>query len=108
MTENEIVPDEQTNPNSTFYDALVKRQKAQERVLAKEDLPEPRLMSHAHVTARSGMIQLTFWVMDPITRNRSFVRVAVPYDHFLLCARGIVDAHDERISISLHEQSMEE
>lgn len=87
------VDGEPTNPN--HYDMLVKRQKAMERHLQTEILPEPKLMTHCHVAVRAGMIIQTMWFADPITKTKHITRTATPYNHYLLVARGIVDAHDD-------------
>lgn len=105
LDEDVFADPEPTNP--TYYDALVKRNKIMERgVLARhaEDVSDADIYvyTHAHVTVRSGLVHMTFWNTDPITKNKVFGRIAINYDHFLLAARGLVDGHDERKSLDLH------
>lgn len=98
------MPDEEMEPtNPTFYHALLERNRFQAARLREEEfLPEARLFTHAHVSVGSNMVQLLYFRRDPVTRKREFERIAIPYEHFLLIARGIVDAHDEEGSMAYH------
>jgi len=76
-----------------WYHELRHRNHIQANRLEGELLPEARMFTHAHVHVGAGMVQLLCFRRDPVTKKREFERIAIPYDHFLLVARGIVDAH---------------
>lgn len=99
MTDDEMEP---TNP--TFFDELRQRNRVMEaRLQSEEFLPEARLFTHAHVYVGANTVQLLYFRRDPITKKREFERIAIPYNHFLLIARGIVDAHEEEKAIRQHD-----
>lgn len=99
MTDQEM--EEPTNP--TYYHKLRERNQVQAaRLRGEEFLPEARLFTHAHVSVGSNMVQLLFFRRDPVTNKREFERIAIPYEHFLLIARGIVDAHEEEGTLAYH------
>lgn len=99
-----MIPDDELEPtNPTYYHELRKRNQTQAARLSGELLPEARLFTHAHVSVRANMVEILYFRRDPITREREFERIAIPYDHFLLVARGIVDAHDEESAVRAHD-----
>jgi hypothetical protein len=97
--------DEPDNPNPTHYHALLRRNDVMANRLrrAKEFLPEARFFTHAHVSVGSGVVQLLYFRRDPITREQEFERIAIPYDHFMLICRGLVDAHDDAQAVREHD-----
>jgi hypothetical protein len=104
MADEEMEP---TNP--TYYHELRRRNEVMAaRLRSEESIPEARLFTHAHVHVGANMVQLLYFRRDPITKNREFERIAIPYNHFLLIARGIVDAHDEQEGLRAHDAEMGE
>lgn len=98
------------NPNPTYADELIKRNQAQERTIERQgDLPSIiDFRSHCHVAVRGGLFFLTAWFVDPVSKEREYTRIAMPYNHFLLIARGVVDGHDESEALAAHPAGPDE